>query len=100
VCDRIAIVVDDGLATGATMEAAIVALRQSAPAEIVVAVPVGAEETCERLRRMADRVLCLAAPPAFAAVSQWYENFSETSDEEVRALLDAALDRTSVMGEI
>lgn len=81
------ILVDDGLATGATMEAAVTALRLIGPAQIVVAVPVGARETCERLARVADRVVCLATPTPFSAVGQWYEDFSQTTDEEVKQLL-------------
>ena len=85
--NRTVIVVDDGLATGSTMEAAIVALRRHEPRRIIVAVPVGASETCDRLRRLADEVVCLVAPVPFAAVGQWYENFSQTTDDEVRQLL-------------
>jgi predicted phosphoribosyltransferase len=81
------ILVDDGLATGATMEAAVTALRQMGPAAIVVAAPVGARETCERLAGLADQLLCLATPAPFSAVGQWYENFSQTTDEEVQELL-------------
>ena len=81
------ILVDDGLATGATMEAAVTAMRGLAPAAIVVAVPVGARETCERLSRLADKVVCLATPAPFDAVGQWYENFSQTTDDEVKELL-------------
>lgn len=85
--DRTVILVDDGLATGSTMEAAIIALRRLEPARIVVAVPVGARETCERLGRLADRLVCLATPVPFHAVGQWYEEFSATTDEEVKRLL-------------
>ena len=81
------IVIDDGLATGATMEAAVTALRHMEPTQIVVAVPVGARETCERLARVADRMICLATPAPFDAVGQWYEDFSQTTDEEVKHLL-------------
>jgi predicted phosphoribosyltransferase len=81
------IVIDDGLATGATMEAAVTALRRMNPAQIVAAVPVGARETCERLARLADRVVCLATPASFDAVGLWYEDFSQTTDEEVKQLL-------------
>jgi predicted phosphoribosyltransferase len=81
------IVVDDGLATGATMEAAVTALRRMNPAEIVVAVPVGARETCDRFARLADRVVCLATPASFDAVGLWYEDFSQTTDDEVKELL-------------
>jgi predicted phosphoribosyltransferase len=84
---RIVILVDDGLATGSTMEAAILAVRQSAPARIVVAVPVGAAETCERLRTIADDVVCAYAPDYFQAVGLWYERFDQTTDEEVITLL-------------
>jgi len=81
------ILVDDGLATGSTMQAAVQALRQRGPASIVVAAPVGARETCERLRRLADRVVCVSTPEPFSAVGLWYEEFSQTSDEEVKHLL-------------
>jgi putative phosphoribosyl transferase len=87
---RTIIVVDDGLATGSTMRAAVGALRQSNPARIIVAVPVAAAETVYRLRREADGVVCLSAPPDFHAVSMWYDDFSQTSDEEVRSLLEAS----------
>jgi erythromycin esterase-like protein/predicted phosphoribosyltransferase len=87
---HVAIVVDDGLATGATVEAAVQALRQLEPARVVVAAPVGSAETCTRLRRVADEVVCAHVPPRFDAVGLWYEDFSQTSDEEVRALLAAA----------
>jgi putative phosphoribosyl transferase len=81
------IVVDDGLATGATMEAAVTALRGLGAAAVVVAVPVGAPETCQRLAALADRVVCLTMPEPLQAVGQWYEDFSQTTDEEVRQLL-------------
>ena len=87
--DRIVILVDDGLATGSTMQAAILAVRQRAPARVVVAVPVGARETCERLRRLADEVICAATPEPFTAVGLWYEQFTQTTDEEVIRLLAA-----------
>lgn len=82
------ILVDDGLATGATMRAAVAALRQHAPERIVVAVPTAAAETCEALRPLVDEVVCLNTPEPFLAVGFWYENFSQTSDDEVRALLE------------
>ena len=85
--DRVVILVDDGLATGSTMEAAIRALKQLVPARLVVAVPVGARETCERLGRLVDDLVCLTTPEPFQAVGLWYETFSQTTDEEVRALL-------------
>ncbi len=84
---RTVILIDDGLATGATMEAAIMALRRMKPAAIVVAVPVGAAETCERIGRLADRLVCLVTPVQFNAVGQWYDDFSQTTDEEVTRLL-------------
>jgi putative phosphoribosyl transferase len=86
---RTIIVVDDGLATGSTMRAAVGALRQSNAGRIIVAVPVAAAETLRKLREEADGVVCLTSPPDFHAVSNWYEDFSQTSDEEVRKLLEA-----------
>ncbi len=87
---RTVIIVDDGLATGSTMRAAVRALRQSGPARIVVAVPVGAFETCRSLRDEADQVVCATVPRDFHAVSLWYDEFSQTTDQEVRSLLEAA----------
>jgi putative phosphoribosyl transferase len=87
---RTVIVVDDGLATGSTMRAAVRALRQSHPARVVVAVPVGAAETCRSLAREADQVVCCSVPETFYAISLWYEEFSQTTDQEVRDLLEAA----------
>jgi predicted phosphoribosyltransferase len=84
------IVVDDGLATGATMEAAILALRQVGPAAVVVAVPVGAPETCQRLRQYADGVVCVETPRDLGAVGRWYDDFTQTTDAEVRHLIGAA----------
>ena len=83
---------DDGLATGATMEAAVRALRQLTDGRIVVAVPVGAEETCWRLPEIADAVVCSFIPETFSAVGLWYEHFDQISDEEVRQLLKQAAD--------
>jgi predicted phosphoribosyltransferase len=84
---RTVILVDDGLATGATMHAAIQALRQQQPARIIVAVPTAAPETCEALRAEVDDVICAITPEPFYAVGLWYEDFSQTTDEEVRDLL-------------
>jgi putative phosphoribosyl transferase len=81
------ILVDDGLATGSTMLAAVKALRRQEPARIVVAAPIAALETCELLRIEADEVVCSVTPEPFHAVGLWYEDFSQTSDEEVRELL-------------
>jgi predicted phosphoribosyltransferase len=81
------ILVDDGLATGATMRAAVEALRQQGAAKIIVAVPVGAPSTCQELKNVADDVICLSAPGSFFGVGQYYEDFSQTTDEEVRELL-------------
>jgi predicted phosphoribosyltransferase len=92
--DQVVLLVDDGLATGSTMRAAVRAVRQLAPAKIVVAVPVGARDTCEALRAIADDVVCVLMPHTFSAVGQWYVDFSQTTDEEVRRLLgDAVLPR-------
>jgi putative phosphoribosyl transferase len=81
------ILVDDGLATGATMRAGVRALREAGTLEIIVAVPVGSIEAVQRIGREADRVVCPLAPEDFAAVGQFYDDFSQTSDEEVRELL-------------
>lgn len=87
---RTVILVDDGLATGSTMRAAVKALRQLKPAKIVVAVPVGAPETCAEFQDEADEAICAAMPDPFYAVGYWYANFEPTSDEEVRSLLAEA----------
>jgi putative phosphoribosyl transferase len=89
------IVVDDGLATGATMTAAIAAVRQLGPAEVVAAVPVGARSACAALRRHADIVVCLQSPNGFVSVSQAYLDFGQTPDEEVIRLLAATRDPTA-----
>lgn len=81
------ILVDDGLATGATMRAAAAALRQRGAAKTIIAVPVGAPSTCEEIRNAADDVICLTSPGSFIGVGQYYEDFSQTTDEEVRDLL-------------
>ena len=81
------IVVDDGVATGATMKAAVMALRGAGAAGVVVAVPVGAPGTCRELEDMADALVCLQVPRMFSAVGQWYEDFGQTTDEEVEAIL-------------
>lgn len=85
---RTVILVDDGLATGSTMRAAADALRNRKPARLVVAVPVAAASTCEELRAEVDETVCALTPEPFYAVGQWYHDFSQTSDDEVRALLD------------
>lgn len=87
---RTVVVVDDGLATGATMLAAVRALRQREPARLVVAVPVAPPDTCAALRQEADEVVCLRTPEPFHAVGLWYGAFPQTSDEEVQELLAAA----------
>ena len=84
------ILVDDGLATGASMYAAAAALRSEGPARIVVAVPVGAPSTCEGFGALVDEIVCAEAPAAFSAVGQWYDDFDQTTDEEVRELLRRA----------
>jgi putative phosphoribosyl transferase len=88
IAGRTVIVVDDGLATGSTMKAAVRALRGMNPAQIVVAVPVGASDTCRNLADLADEVICARTPEPFSAVGLWYRDFSQTSDEEVRDLLE------------
>jgi putative phosphoribosyl transferase len=86
--DRVAILVDDGLATGATMKAAIAVVRSQNPAQIVVAVPVAFGGTVEALHPSVDRVVCLMIPISFDAIGSWYENFTQTTDEEVWAALN------------
>jgi predicted phosphoribosyltransferase len=90
VTGKICILVDDGLATGSTMRAAIAALRQRGAHEIVVAVPIAAPSTCEELESVADEVVCAATPEPFHAVGLWYADFEQTTDDEVRELLEAA----------
>ncbi|HUF26972.1 MAG TPA: phosphoribosyltransferase family protein [Gemmatimonadaceae bacterium] len=87
---RTVIVVDDGLATGATMAAAVAALREPGPAKIIVAVPVAAPPTCAMLGEIADECICVATPTPFHGVGMWYVDFGQTSDEEVRSLLAEA----------
>ena len=84
---RTAILVDDGLATGSSMRVAAKALRKEAAAEIVVAVPVASASTCSEFELEVDKVVCATTPEPFSAVGQWYRNFSQTTDEEVRDLL-------------
>ena len=90
---RTVILVDDGLATGATIRAAVAALRQLGAAKIVVAVPVGAADTCREIEQEVDETVCAMAPEWFQAVGQFYEDFSQTSDDEVRELLARAARR-------
>jgi putative phosphoribosyl transferase len=95
---RTAILIDDGLATGSTMRAAIVALRQQGPARIVVAVPVGAPETCAEFQDEADEAICALTPDPFYAVGVWYRDFSQTTDQEVYALLEQAAKEQNKFG--
>lgn len=85
---RTVILVDDGLATGSTMRAAVQAVRALGPARVVVAVPVGAPQTCDEFHDITDETVCARMPEPFSAVGLWYRDFSQTSDEEVRALLE------------
>ncbi len=94
---REVVLVDDGLATGVTAEAALLALRKRRPARLVLAAPVCARATGERLASLADDVVCAEAPDRFMAVGQWYEDFSQTTDEEVLDILERA--RTSATAE-
>jgi predicted phosphoribosyltransferase len=90
VAGKAVILVDDGLATGSTMRAAAAAVRLMKPARIVVAVPVAAADSCAQVGREVDEVVCGDTPEPFYAVGRWYRDFSETTDDEVRALLEAA----------
>ncbi len=87
---RTVILVDDGIATGATMRAAVASVRQQQPARIVIAIPVAASSTCEEFVGEVDELVCVLRPEAFFAVGFWYEHFSQTTDEEVRDLLQQA----------
>lgn len=87
---KIVIVIDDGLATGASMRAAVEALWPLNPAKLVVAVPVAAPETCREFQELVDQMVCLDTPQPFRGVGMWYEDFSQTSDETVRSLLQEA----------
>jgi predicted phosphoribosyltransferase len=84
---KVVVLVDDGLATGSTMKAAVQAVRKLRPSRVVVAVPVGSAEACAALKEVADEVICARIPRAFSAVGEWYLDFSETSDAEVQMLL-------------
>lgn len=91
VAGRTAVVVDDGLATGATMAAAVAALRESAVASIVVAVPVASREACREVGDTVDEIVCVRSPSPFLAVGAWYRDFAPTPDDEVRRLLSLGL---------
>lgn len=88
VTGKTVVLVDDGLATGASMKAAVRALRQRRPQRIIIAVPVGAPETCQEFETEVDEVICAKSPAEFGAVGMWYEDFAQTTDEEVCELLD------------
>lgn len=90
---RTVILIDDGLATGATMRAAVSALRQHAPDQIVVAVPIAAPATCTALEQVADRVICVETPEPLGSVGRWYTNFAQVTDDEVRELLRRAAEQ-------
>jgi putative phosphoribosyl transferase len=89
--NRIVILVDDGLATGSTMRAAAQAVRVHHPSRVVIAVPVGARQTCSELAAVADEVICARMPEPFSAVGQWYLNFDQTEDDEVREFLQKSI---------
>jgi putative phosphoribosyl transferase len=94
VAKRVVVLIDDGLATGSTMRVAIAALRQQRPERVVVGVPIAAASTCQALSALADDLVCAVTPEPFHSVGTWYEDFSQTSDAEVRELLElAALER-------
>ncbi len=94
--NRIVILVDDGIATGSSMRAAIEALRGLGPARIVVAVPVASPHAIRQLAKLADEVVCLSAPEDFSAVGEWYTDFQSTTDQEVTAALDSAKHRNAI----
>lgn len=88
--ERVVILADDGLATGSTMEVAVRVARAANPSRLIVAVPVGSREACEKLQSMVDEFICLSIPEPFFSVGQWYDDFDQTSDNEVIALLAQA----------
>lgn len=91
---RTVILVDDGLATGSSMKAAVAAVRERKPAHVVVAAPVAPPSTCEEIASDADDMVCVVTPEPFYGVAAWYEDFTQTTDEEVRDLLEAQERRT------
>lgn len=93
---RTVILVDDGLATGSTMRAAVLAVRRLLPSQIIVAAPVGSREACRSLNEVADDVVCALVPEPFQAVGLWYDHFEQTSDEEVRRLVSSRLSGAEV----
>jgi putative phosphoribosyl transferase len=95
VVDRTAILIDDGLATGSTMRAAVAALRSLRPRRLVVAVPVASAKTCSELKGEVEEIVCARTPEPFYAVGSWYKDFPQTGDAEVTALLERAASRTS-----
>lgn len=95
---QVVILVDDGLATGSTMQAAVLAMPQLEPSRVIVASPVGSREACARLRRIADEVICPLMPEPFSAVGRWYADFSQTTDDEVRRLLAVTRQGPAVRG--
>jgi predicted phosphoribosyltransferase len=92
---RVVVLVDDGLATGATMRAAVRALRNKGAKRLIVAVPTAAPQTCDEFRSQVDEIVCAMTPEPFEAVGLWYEDFSQTTDEEVQDLLERAAERAS-----
>ena len=99
ICDRTVILVDDGMATGATMQAAILAVRQQHPKQIIIAVPVATLEIYNKLQTKVDKIICVKVPEQFNSVSFWYQNFSQTTDVEVRNLLRRAAEQESQQGD-
>lgn len=97
---RTVILIDDGLATGSTMQAAVQAVRSAHPARVIIAVPVAASETCEKLRAEVDELICLYTPENFRAVGVWYDDFAQTTDDEVIDLLQQAPPPEHVGGQI
>jgi putative phosphoribosyl transferase len=90
------ILIDDGLATGASMRAAVTALRKEQPAQVIVAVPVAAPDTCDAFRAIADEIICAETPEPFQAVGLWYEDFSQTTDDDVHELLEDAVHHATI----
>jgi putative phosphoribosyl transferase len=99
-CGRVVLLVDDGLATGSTMLVAARYVRAFKPAKMIIAVPVGSVEACERLKKQADDFLCLATPASFMAVGEWFRDFRQVSDAEVQRLLEESRQQNEVAEEL
>ena len=97
--NKTVILIDDGLATGATMKAAVLAIKEHRPRKVIIAVPVSAPETCKEMEADVDTIICAETPQPFFGVGMWYRDFQQTTDEEVRRLLKANHEKFSTQAE-